>query len=395
MKIAKQSLIAVAAIALAAFAVACSPENVPGTSPIPEDAIDLNASGASANCYIVPCGSTAVFSAAYKGNSTTEAIGEVSSARLVWQEAPALLTELYYVAETKQVVLTTSETAGNALVAVEDADGNILWSWHIWVADYDPEASLWTTPDSIEGQWSFMDRNLGASSADPTDVGSRGLLYQWGRKDPFTSAVAYTEQDADYNYITDGERTVYDFEGNAISSKPYETAEGRGSFEKSVLHPDIFYKIISEDGVEVYASRDWKDVSDDDSWGGVSFSKTINDPCPPGYKVPVFDEAGNSPFAWKDYAAMTWDSENGGAVEDGQWWPAAGTRVNYSGGLDLTEASKYGGMWIGTAGEASSDLVTYPTLYGQYSFIMNSRRMYTRVQKDSRAQCLSVRCVTE
>ena len=31
----------------------------------------------------------------------------------------------------------------------------------------------------------MMDRNLGATSATPGDVGALGLLYQWGRKDPF------------------------------------------------------------------------------------------------------------------------------------------------------------------------------------------------------------------
>ena len=31
----------------------------------------------------------------------------------------------------------------------------------------------------------MMDRNLGVTSATPGDVGALGLLYQWGRKDPF------------------------------------------------------------------------------------------------------------------------------------------------------------------------------------------------------------------
>lgn len=32
-----------------------------------------------------------------------------------------------------------------------------------------------------------MDRNLGAVSATPGDAGAIGLLYQWGRKDPFVT----------------------------------------------------------------------------------------------------------------------------------------------------------------------------------------------------------------
>ena len=30
-----------------------------------------------------------------------------------------------------------------------------------------------------------MDRNMGAISASPGNIGALGLLYQWGRKDPF------------------------------------------------------------------------------------------------------------------------------------------------------------------------------------------------------------------
>ena len=119
--------------------------------------------------------------------------------------------------------------------------------------------------------------------------------------------------------------------------------------------------------------------------------KTIYDPCPVGYKVPVCDAEGNTPYDWMKFADMTWDASNPGANIYGQWFPTAGTRVYASGGLNLTEASPYSGMWIGTAGKASS---VNQTLYGQYMAIMKSKRTF-KVMKDSRSQGMSVRCVKE
>lgn len=64
------------------------------------------------------------------------------------------------------------------------ADGEILWSWHIWVTNRPI-----TTSGGNDLQW--MDRNLGALSNEIGDVANRGMLYQWGRKEPFLpSSVA-------------------------------------------------------------------------------------------------------------------------------------------------------------------------------------------------------------
>lgn len=70
---------------------------------------------------------------------------------------------------------------------------------HIWlVKDYEPEATLATyyLSGKDEQTVKFMDRNLGATCVkgditDTTDIVSTfGMLYQWGRKDPFTGTKA-------------------------------------------------------------------------------------------------------------------------------------------------------------------------------------------------------------
>jgi hypothetical protein len=63
-----------------------------------------------------------------------------------------------------------------------DADGVILWSWHIWLVQDQIGYNTYANNAGV-----LMDRNLGATSAIEYDSGTIGLLYQWGRKDPFLS----------------------------------------------------------------------------------------------------------------------------------------------------------------------------------------------------------------
>lgn len=77
-----------------------------------------------------------------------------------------------------------SGVIGNALVGVRrKGEEAVLWSWHIWLTDYNPDSSsdgYLETEDAL-----FMYRNLGAFSGDHTlNAHTVGLYYQWGRKDP-------------------------------------------------------------------------------------------------------------------------------------------------------------------------------------------------------------------
>ncbi|MFP3592417.1 T9SS type A sorting domain-containing protein [Chryseobacterium sp. SIMBA_038] len=93
---------------------------------------------------------------------------------------------------------------GNAVIAFR-INGEIFWSWHIWVTD-DPtngpayksfgnirrERSDGTVESIPDSDWKWMDRNLGAVSNSMTNKDwsrSGGLLYQWGRKDPIPPLV--------------------------------------------------------------------------------------------------------------------------------------------------------------------------------------------------------------
>ena len=403
----KKSLLA-ALFAASIILAGCDKDNGPEkTIYVPEEistaAVNLSENG-TANCYIVKPGSVVSFETSYKGNSKTEPTGEGSVAKLIWQDTKGLVKTVYFDPELQTAYAEIANSKGNALVAVCDAAGTILWSWHLWICDYDPEKTLFTTDANASGtQWTFMDRNIGATDMNRGSSGNFGMLYQWGRKDPFPGACAFTIQNEDYSYVEDGERTLYDIEGKTLP-KIKDLAEYHGTIEKSIRQPATFFAMtykangnVDESGNPEYdcdyITKDWVDVSDDDYWGGVSGKKTIYDPCPVGYKVPVSDAEGNTPYAWMKFTDMTWDPTNRGAIDKDQWFPCTGTRVYASGGLDNPEANPYAGVWFGTA-SVKSATSTSPVAYGQYMGIMKNKRMY-KVMKDARSQGMSVRCVKE
>lgn len=238
-------------------------------SPVGIGTTDLSAAG-TANSYIVSHTGEYSFKATVKGNSS-ESVGTPVSAEVLWESfgtatvpsAGDLVSQVSYSDGT--VSFVASEKKGNAVIAVKDATGKILWSWHIWLTDQ-PEEQVY-----YRGAGILMDRNLGATSATPGEAQTFGLLYQWGRKDPFLG------KGTDLNSITAPA-------GSSVSWPSPESRSqilsGQNTLDFSITHPMVFVKTDSE-------SEDWfcseSDCRNDDLW---TSEKTVFDPCPAGWRVP-------------------------------------------------------------------------------------------------------------
>lgn len=232
-----------------------------------------------ANCYIVSNKGNYAFYAV-EGNSRTSVISPISKAEVLWESfgtdvfpnVGELVSDVYF--NDGYIFFTASQSRGNALIAAKDNEGNILWSWHIWMTAF-PEDQVYYNNAGI-----MMDRNLGATSTAKGSVQALGLLYQWGRKDPFLSSASVSE------YVPVASTGTWNVEPK--SSTP-------ATIGYANAHPTTFL------GVENYTAF----VDDREVLNFWQRTKTIYDPCPPGYRVPSGGEDGVWAVALGKTAAIT------------------------------------------------------------------------------------------
>ena len=248
----------------------------------------LAAAGTTANCYVVTAPGVYKFPT-YKGN-TMESVGEIDKVDVLWEtwnnnqdvaEKSLIDATLY---EGGYIYFSVPEPfhPGNALIAVRDESEKILWSWHIWM----PQTPITTVSESEFAGTEVMSRNLGALVDTPADeiapVESFGLLYQWGRKDPFPGI----------GDVTDG--TAAKVAGIA---RTVDTTKDAVLVTDAIENPTVFYYQSSGDWHtegESVAKTLWKNGT-----------KTVYDPCPNGYRLPSRD---------KSYTFFNSDSEFSGKV---------------------------------------------------------------------------------
>ena len=334
-------------------------------------ATDLSSSG-SANCYIISESGLYKYKAVM-GNSN-ESVGSIASASILWEtfgtdttpEMFDLIGGVCY--KDGYIAFQTADVfkEGNAVIAAKDADGNILWSWHIWFTD-EPKGQVY-----YNNAGTMMDRNLGATSATPGDVGALGLLYQWGRKDPFLGSSSTSSSTIAKSTIT--------------WPSPISTSSSCGTESYVTANPTTFvYASSSTDCDWHYSSRD------NTLWTTSDKPKSIYDPCPQGWRVP--DGGGNgiwskalgsssSFFRTYDdsYEGMNFSDKFGSASII--WYPASGSRFCKDGGLD--NVGNGGCYW--SASPDSPD--AYRLYFNTSGDVYPSGRLF-------RASGYSVRCLQE
>ena len=246
-------------------------------------------------------------------------------------------------------IKAASGQKGNVVVGIKKKGAGTdayLWSWHLWLTD---------EPQLVSG---FMDRNLGATSATPSD-GSKtyGLYYQFGRKDAFVPDI-----------------DIYDINGNKLQNSA-TIATGKVTFAKAVQNPGTFYTYGSSEPYDWaspnnYTSKNWNDITNADG-------KTFFDPCPEGWRLPIKSEYSNF-----STTTFTWDATNRGRTYNYNWFPAAGWR-NYSNG-SVDYVGSEGKCWSVSPSDES---------YGYYLYFYSSS-VYL-ASGGNRATGRSVRCVQE
>ena len=335
-------------------------------------ATDLSSS-TSANCYIISEAGLYKFKTV-KGNSN-ESVGNIASASILWETfgtdtAPELFDLISgFCYMDGCIAFQTADTfkEGNAVIAAKDSDGNILWSWHIWFTDQ-PQAHVYNN-----GAGTMMDRNLGATSATPGDVGALGLLYQWGRKDPFLGSSSISSNVIAISTIT---------WPSAVSSD-----SSNGTIAYATANPTTFIKYNSDNYDWYYTGSS---STDNTRWTTSEKDKSIYDPCPVGWRVPDGDswsKALDSSSSFKE--SSLYSSTNKGMNFFGRfgsastiWYPTSGYRNGNDG--SLSDVGFYGYCWSASPYGGNA----YGLYFDNNGYVGPSGSSY-------RARGCSVRCLQE
>lgn len=222
---------------------------------------------------------------------------------------------------------------GNALIAVKDEEGTIMWSWHIWVTDYTGDQDVPFTGIAADGKleeaattvtpidYMMMKRNLGwvvtgagsdtvyepfegyllftqeetgnvvkikLSIAGKTDTGEMedgdNPFFQWGRKDPIL-ACAGIPKSGIFN-----DKQVWGLSNTTGASIINIVAAEDATYGYAIRHADSFVH---------YDHRNYDDANEKTNLWNVactlssssympipSVKKSVYDPSPVGYCVP-------------------------------------------------------------------------------------------------------------
>lgn len=348
-------------------------ENEPGVNTV-----NLSASG-TANCYVIDAAGEYAFDASVRGNGASSQGLETpqplspSSAKLLWQDSKSMISSVSL--SGTRVVFTAGSKPGNAVIAVENASGEIIWSWHIWHPEK-PVSGLTTSKG-----YTLMNMNLGAISSE-LGLSAYGLLYQWGRKDPFPGSPI-----ASGGTIQTKSAPVYDIDGNEtqiLASSMFESYSNNLAY--AIAHPNTCLSCSPT------KTGDWL-LSDESSpalWGnpegGLNVDgkyinnggKSIYDPCPAGWRVPPADLysnfTGSGQYAWVEL-----DSEGNPLKDDN-----GNMEISYTFGQDsypvcdinadgILSMEDYNNGWVFRLGDNTSSYFPASTRYdATYALLMGS-----------------------
>ena len=209
---------------------------------------------------------------------------------------------------------------GNATVNMRIgwSGGVIYWTFHIWVTEYNPYEAAGQkfgdtgSPNNIKNV--FMDRNLGAMS-NVYDAGgsARGLLYQFGRKDPFCPSLTFSN----------------------IAQPIFPTSfRPLNAISQSIWEPLFFWRI----------GGNWAlSLEDSCLWNTAGGNKTAYDPCPEGWRIPVQDGV-NTPWGGALEASFSPDVVYaGGANSTVLGYFPLGGYINGSGAITAVGTTNY--LW--------------------------------------------------
>lgn len=254
--------------------------------------------------------------------------------KLLWQDAINVVTDVHLSSDGKYLefeVNAKNLVQGNAMVAVRNASGTVLWSWHIWVTEYDPTVSGNLNPNDgtlmvvpvddydtpgtkyhllskqigwcdgkiltyqsrqtkvlfrqVKGTDAVREMQIDQKQYDFESTVNNGAYYQWGRKDPFIGIISRDIESV---------KQYYNDDNDPINSLNWKNAQV--SVAQGIQNPDVLYLGSQHWMAAPYKQNLWNNRSSTST----TPIKTVYDPSPRGFMVAhkevyrVFSTSGTS-----------------------------------------------------------------------------------------------------
>ena len=277
---------------------------------------------------------------------------QATKAKVIWEDCQDIVTAPAVTGSGADSYLTFTIKKenlqnGNAVVAVTNATGKVMWSWHLW---FTPKSSLKKIPFTSGGStYNFMTDNLGwkytkwtgglkrevvVKIEQQAETGEKktatitlkqapgnnvregyGNLYQWGRKDPLPGTdTFYPNTGYKFNdgYTIVGDQ-VADYTNPANVQRMEKRTIGLSIREPGIMLPKVgggklswtnhqYINLWSADNDKMYESET-------PIKNGV---KTIYDPSPVGFKVPdayAFKDLSKGVAVWENGYTLKVDND--------------------------------------------------------------------------------------
>lgn len=279
-----------------------------------------------------------------------------STAELVWQTSKDMITNVSILQGTdcnylRFTVNNIPSVNGDAVLAIKDENGNIMWSWMIWAVSEDIEAATVVNNTGVE--YIMMTAGLGAIF----DLNKTNYVvphFQWGRKDPMCPPASYN---SDINMV------LYDINGDVYNGfGAFGTADDSSNektVKNSIRYPNLFFTEY-DSRKNNWNNLDWfvnfwnanmtssSSAADDQDIA----IKTIYDPCPRGFMIPSgrfatgFTSTGSSTSTAEEFNIIGswnngWTFKKNSNDIDGLYLPAVGYRDRSSGSFGSVGSSGY------------------------------------------------------
>ncbi len=194
---------------------------------------------------------------------------------------------------------STEQLSGNIVLALykintDGTAGDIVWTWHLWLGQ--PQQHHFRFSATSDGyqftneEWYMLDRNIGAESSELGNPRSTGLFYQRGRINPI---IGFADKQGSTQWQNNQLKSYSNVEVFGSDVANWKAGQ---RYNNDISVP-IRYPMALIDGISYTNNSDyyyaWNAAQTVTETSIANDTKSMFDPCPPGYRLPTTREWDN------------------------------------------------------------------------------------------------------